>query len=231
MIKTIFFDIDNTLLSFDGYVKQTMKEGFREFGICEYDENMFDTFTKVNNSLWHRIEEGTLTFDELIKIRWNNIFASLGVDFDGVEFEKYFRSRIFDNAIPIGGAYDLLGYLKGRYVLCTASNGPYAQQINRLKVGKMLDYFDFNFISEDIGHQKPTKEFFDECFRRMNAGRENAILPSESLIVGDSLTSDIKGGTDSGMKTCYFNFKSLPVPDNAAPDHVVESLEEIRFFV
>ena len=231
MIKAVFFDIDNTLLSFDGYVKQTMKEGFHEFGICEYDDGMFETFTKVNNSLWHRIEEGTLTFDELIKIRWNNIFDALGVKYDGVEFEKYFRSRIFDNAIPIDGAYELLESLKGRYILCTASNGPYAQQINRLKVGKMYDCFDFNFISEDIGHQKPTKEFFDECFRRINSKLESKILPSEALIIGDSLTSDIRGGKNAGMKTCYFNFKSLPVPEGASPDCVVNSLEEISLFL
>ncbi len=227
MFRAIFIDIDNTLLSFDGYVKQTMKEGFEKFGICEYNDGMFDVFTSINDAFWRRIEDGTLTFEELMKIRWNTIFDSLGIVYDGVAFEKFFRSRIFTSAIPMGSAFELLDHLKSRYVLCAASNGPYEQQVNRLKVGGMYDYFDHFFISGDIGYQKPTKEFFDECFVRLNAGRSARISPSETLMIGDSLTSDIRGGKNCGMKTCFYNFKSRPVPDDIKPDYCVTDLKEI----
>ena len=77
MIKAVFIDIDNTLLDFDAYVKDAMRTGFKKYGLPEYKEEMFDTFTTENAKLWHQIEDGTLTFNELIKIRWNKIFDTV----------------------------------------------------------------------------------------------------------------------------------------------------------
>ena len=99
-MKAVFLDIDNTLLSFDGYVKQTMKEGFEHFGLKPYEPYMFDIFIRENTKLWRQIEQGTLVFEELEKIRWNIIFKYLDIEFDGTVFEKYFRGRLFDSAIP-----------------------------------------------------------------------------------------------------------------------------------
>lgn len=90
MIKAILLDIDNTLLDFDAYVKDSMKSGFKKFGLGTYKDSDYNTFTVINNGLWHEIEEGTLTFEELKKIRWNKVFDALGISFDGVLFEKYF---------------------------------------------------------------------------------------------------------------------------------------------
>ena len=71
-----------------------------------------------------RSREGTLTFPELEKIRWNNVFAALDMDFDGVVFEKYFRTALHESAIPVNRARELLEALRGRYLLAAASNGP-----------------------------------------------------------------------------------------------------------
>ena len=84
------------------------------------------------------------------------ISEALGIDADGVKFEAYFRDCLFDSAIPVEGALSLLEYLKKKHVLCAASNGPYRQQVNRLKVGGMLPYFSDLFISEEIGAEKPS---------------------------------------------------------------------------
>ena len=78
-MKAVFLDIDNTLLSFDGYVKQTMKEGFEHFGLKPYEPYMFDIFIRENTKLWRQIEQGTLVFEELEKIRWNIIFKYLDI--------------------------------------------------------------------------------------------------------------------------------------------------------
>ena len=77
MIRVIFLDVDNTLLSFTGYVKQTMKEGFAHYGLKPYEESMYAVFEKINNGLWQKIEKRELTLEELMKIRWNTIFAAL----------------------------------------------------------------------------------------------------------------------------------------------------------
>lgn len=224
-MRAVFLDIDNTLLSFDAYVKQTMRTGFAHFGIKSYEPYMYDVFTTENNKLWQGIEQGTLTFDELQKIRWNNVFHALGIDFDGVVFEKYFRQALNESAIPEDGAYDMLRYLHQKYILCAASNGPYAQQVHRLEIGNMRTYFDYLFISEKIGASKPSRAFFDTAFHELNEGRRDRILPDEVMIIGDSVTSDIAGGLSYGMKTClYGRNRQISAPDGVP---VINKLQEI----
>ena len=228
MIKVVLIDIDNTLLSFTGYVKEAMREGFSFFGLKPYTEDMFPVFEKINNSLWRQIEQGTLTFEELEKCRWNLIFKELEIDFDGSKFEEYFREKLFYSAVPEDGAEDLLKYLSSKYTLCVASNGPYEQQMNRLRVGKMRDYFTYFFISSQIGAQKPGRQFFDCCFRILRETEFPKLAPEEVIIIGDSISSDISGGIDYGMHTCLYQKNEMPVRSNSEADHVVNSLSEIK---
>ena len=223
----VFIDIDNTLLSFDEYVKQTMKTGFAYFGLKRYEPYMYDIFCEENNRLWRNIELGTLVFSELEKVRWNIIFARLGIEFDGTVFEKYFRRALYDSAIPIHGAKEMLSYLSGKYILCAASNGPYEQQVHRLEIAGMKQYFDYIFISEKLGASKPSEEFFRQAFTELNSGREEAIMPSDTIIIGDSLTSDIAGGRNYGMKTCFYNIGGI-VSNDINADYVVNELSEVE---
>ncbi len=223
-MKAIFIDIDNTILSFDEYVKNTMQTGFKKYGLKLFEPQMQSVFNKINNRLWKMIEDKQLTFEELSKIRWNTIFDALEIDFDGVVFEKYFRDSLYDSAIPVDGAYDMLDYLKGKYVLCAASNGPFEQQIHRLKLANMHKYFDCICISERAGAAKPSEKFFDYAFEKLNEGRKDIISPNESVIIGDSLTSDIEGGIRYGMKTCLYSKKLK----NTNADWEISRLEQIK---
>ena len=227
MIKVIFLDIDNTLLSFSGYVREAMREGFSLFGLPEYEESFFPVFERINNGLWKQIEQGTLTFEELIKIRWNRIFRELGISFDGVVFEDYFRKKIFDSAVPEPGAEELLQYLSRRYTLCAASNGPFDQQINRLRKGQMYDYFSFFFISSRLGAQKPDALFFDRCFRELRENGFPQLTPEEVMIIGDSVSADTQGGKNYGLKTCLYRKSAAPGEKDASADHIVSSLAEV----
>lgn len=232
MIKAVFIDIDNTLLDFDAYVKSAMKNGFQKFHLGEYNEDVYRVFERINLGMWRKLEEGSITFEELMQTRWNNVFAALNISFDGCRFEKYFRECLFGSAIPIDGAKNLLDYLKDRYVLCVASNGPYEQQINRLKTGNMLSYFSNCFISEKVGASKPSKEFFSRCIFELNEERklrgESEILPSEIMMIGDSLTADMAGAIDSGLKTCFFDKRQSGKTIDLPIDCKVDALEEIR---
>jgi 2-haloacid dehalogenase len=228
VIKVVLIDIDNTLLSFTGYVKEAMRKGFSFFGLKPYTEAMFPVFEKINGSLWRQIEQGTLTFEELEKCRWNLIFKELGIDFDGMAFEEYFREKLFYSAVPEDGAEDLLKYLSRKYTLCAASNGPYEQQINRLKIGKMDEYFTYCFISSRIGAQKPSRQFFDYCFSVLKEIEYPDLEPEEVIIIGDSVSSDISGGREYGMHTClYQKSETLEKGDHVA-DYVVRNLAEIK---
>ena len=228
MIKVVFIDIDNTLLSFSGYVKESMKNGFAQFGMKPYTESMFPVFEKINNSLWRQIEQGTLSYEELTSVRWNRIFKELDIAFDGRIFEEYFKQQLFCSAVPEQGAIDLLEYLSPRYKLCIASNGPYEQQINRLRVGKMYNYFAHFFISSQIGAPKPSKAFFDACFKELRSAEFPGLLPDETIIIGDSVSSDIRGGIAYGMHTCLYQKSPVFDTDIAKPDYVVENLAEIK---
>ena len=228
LIKVVLIDIDNTILSFSGYVKEAMRDGFSFFGLKTYTEAMFPVFESINNSLWRRLEKGTLTFEELIKCRWDLIFKELEIDFDGTVFEEYFQEKLFYSAVPEDGAEDLLKYLCSKYILCVASNGPYEQQINRLRVGKMREYFTYCFISSDIGAQKPSKQFFDHCFNVLKKSGFPELAPEEVIIIGDSISSDISGGLDYGLRTCLYKKDVRPEHNTYKADYVVSSLAEIK---
>lgn len=231
MIEAVWIDIDNTLLDFDAYVQTAMKDGFARFGLGEYTEQTYRVFKAVNSTFWHRLEQGEITYAELLQDRWNAIFSALGITFDGPTFEKYFKAYLFDSAIPVAGAMRLLEHLKGRYVLCVASNGPYEQQMNRLRLAGMLSYFSHFFISERIGAAKPSEEFFARGMAEMNEGRAERIPPDRVLLIGDSLTSDMAGATGFGMRACWFDRSSMGDAGELCVNHVVHSLSQISEFL
>ena len=231
MIKALFIDIDNTLLDFDGYVREAMQKGFRQFGLKPYTEEMFPVFRRINTELWQEIEEGKLTLAELTKIRWSRILETLNIDFDGIRFEDYFREGLFHSAIPIDGAMEMLSYLEKRDLLCAASNGPYDQQRNRLKKAGMDPFFSHFFISERIGVSKPAEAFFTRSIQELNEALihrgEDPATPSEIMIIGDSLTSDMAGGQKSGLKTCLFDRERKYKKEDLAVDHIICDLREV----
>lgn len=222
MIKAVFIDIDNTLIDFGKCSRLAIKNGIESIGM-QYDEIMFETFTRINDGLWLEIEKGTITKEQLYTSRWNIIFGELGIDFDSAEFESIFFNNLTQIAIPVDGAKETAEYLSSKYILCAASNGPYNQQVNRLKNSGMLEYFTDIFVSEDIGYSKPDKEFFNVCFKKLGN-----IKPEETIIIGDSLTADIKGGIDCHMKTLWYNHFKVKSSDLIIADYTVDNLSEIK---
>ncbi|MBR1758403.1 MAG: HAD-IA family hydrolase [Lachnospiraceae bacterium] len=227
MFKAIFFDIDDTLLSFQGYVKESMRTGFPLFGIGNYNEEMFPVFQEVNGELWRELERRETTMAALLHKRWNVIFDALGLSGDGVAFEAYFQEALNTSAILIPGAKELLSSLHGKYLLCAASNGPEFQQKNRMRIGGLAPYIDLWFISGEIGHSKPNKDYFDTCLERLAAHAEEEIPPEEILMVGDSMTSDM-GAAAFGIKTCLYRPGYQGEALTPQPDYVVNTLLQIK---
>ncbi len=227
MIKVVFIDLDDTVFSFSGFVKKTMHDGFEKFGLKPYTDEMFSIFEKTNNELWKCIEQNELTFQQLCNIRWNMIFKKLGITFDGILFENYFCTELRNSAVFEPHALDLINYLRTGYVLCAASNGPYEQQYNRLKVGGIDTYFAHIFISSAIGAEKPDKAFFDYCFTELRNNGNEGLVPEETIIIGDSLTSDIAGGKNYGMKTCLYTKGKKCDSDYKLANHIVSDLSDI----
>ena len=227
-MKLIFIDIDNTLLDFDKYTEESLKKGFKRFSLPEFEPYMLDVFHQENDKLWRKIEEGTLHIDGLKHVRFQRVFEALHIkpSFDPTLFEAYYRSQLFESAIPVDGAYKMLDYLSKKYILAVASNGPYEQQIHRLSLAKMDRYFTYFFISEKIGYSKPSPFFFLKAFGEINTNRTDIILPKDACIIGDSLTSDMKGGFNAGMHTCFFNKKKVDTPPDRI-DFAISDLSKI----
>lgn len=221
MPEILLIDIDGTLLDFNKCARLSVIQGFRRHGLA-YGEHVFETFVRINDGLWLEIEKGTLTRKRLHEIRWNTIFSELGIDFDGVVFEKTFLEFLFDSHEHVDGADEILKYLSGKYTLCAASNGIHLQQINRLTKAGMIGYFKNLFISEEMGTAKPAKEYFDICFERLGNPDKSKVM-----IIGDSLTADIAGGKNYGIKTLWYN-PDGKTPGGIAPDYTVSALSEIK---
>ena len=232
MIRALFIDIDDTVLDFAGYVKETMKTGFAKYGLPAYESWMYEVFHKENGKLWQALERGEIVFEDIKRDRWNKIFAALGISMDGPVFEDYFRACLHDSGILIPGAKETLEDLSGRYLLFVASNGPDEQQRNRLKVAGIDDLFIDVFTSGEIGASKPTKEFFDKCIERVNSfTKQNDIRPlekNEILMVGDSLTSDISGAVEYGLKSCLFDPSGQLFGKQQGVDYEIKDWSELK---
>ena len=221
MIKAILIDVDNTLLDFNLSAGAAMKLCCGKFGII-FTEEFLPTFIAINDMLWRKIERGELTVEELHKIRWNTVFAALKVSFDGPTFEREFIATLFHTAIPVDGAIDIVRYLSAKYVLCTASNAIHAQQMNRLKISGILPFIAHVFDSEEIGVKKPSPQFFEACLKALSP-----IKKDEIMLIGDSLSADIAGAENFGIRSIWFNRSNVPKTDIKA-FATVTSLSDIK---
>lgn len=220
-IKVIFLDVDNTLLDFDACSRISMERSFAECGL-PFKNEMYGTFQRVNHGLWRRIEQGTLTREELHATRWALVLTELGINGDGPAVEARFLEHLALEAIPVDGSYELLQYLYPRYTVCIASNAPYEQQVKRLTTVDMLRYFHKAFISEKMGAAKPSRAFFDACFAQLPG-----IAPQNCLMIGDSLTADIAGGKAYGLHTCWYDHDKTGDTSPDA-DYTVTALTDIK---
>ncbi len=221
IVKGVLIDIDNTLLDFNESAKLAMQMSFDKFGL-PFTDVVHPTFIRINDGLWLQIEKGTLTRERLHATRWNLILKELGIDFDGTVVEKDFLENLNVCAVPVEGAMEVLEYLSKKYYLCVASNAPQIQSRQRMKISGIDKLIKQAFISQEMGVNKPAKEFFEKCFERAPQ-----LKPEETVMIGDSLTADIAGGKAYGLQTVWYNFYGA----SSRPDIVdaeVKKMAEIK---
>lgn len=221
-IKVVFIDIDNTLLDFNKCSALSIEKAFIQNGL-KFSPQVMQEFFPINNALWKKIEIGGYTKEQLHKERFNILFSKLGINYDGEKVEQCFLDNLYDTVALVDGALDIVKYLSSKYILCTASNAFFEQQVNRLKISGLYPYVKYMFVSEELGAEKPSKAFFDRAFSRLNN-----VCPKECVMIGDSLTADIKGGSDYGMKTIWFNFLNQIEPQSKIFDYKIDKLSQIK---
>ncbi len=217
----VFIDIDDTILDFTKCANDAIKSACNKFGV-PYTTTLMDTFHPINLDLWHRLEKKEVTKEKLFDTRFQIVFDKLGIKADGIAFETAFRENFHESAILVDGARDLLEYLRSKYKVYVASNASMHQQTNRMKKAELDGYIDGYFVSEEIGFPKPQKEFFDACFKALPD-----VKPQDVVMIGDSLSADIKGACEYGLKTIWYNHRNEPTSDVKC-DYIVSRLSEVK---
>jgi YjjG family noncanonical pyrimidine nucleotidase len=221
MIKTVFIDIDNTVLCFYKCADKALRNAFKR-NCIEFKDEYLPKFFKINDKLWRMVEEGALTREEVHEIRLRLVFKELGIDGDARKTEGYFLEEIERTAEPVDGAKDLLIYLSSKYKVYAASNSIYTRQVARLKIADFYKYLSGVIVSDLVGANKPSKEFFEYCLKTAQTSAENCVM------IGDSLHADMFGAKNVGMTTIWYNHLKIDKPNSNDYDYYIESLSEIK---
>lgn len=212
MYKYLLWDIDGTVLDFLAAEAKAIRFLFNKYSLGECSDEMLGQYSRINVKYWQKLERNELTKPEILIGRFREFFEAIGADPSIAEsFNKDYQSALGDYIEFICGAKEALLSQKGKYTLAAVTNGTKIAQEKKLKASGLDQIFDAVFISENVGYEKPNVEFFDHVFASLGITDK-----SEALIIGDSLTSDILGGFNSGIDTCWFNphgkARSIDIP-------------------
>ena len=203
--KYLLFDVDGTLLDFDKAEQYALEYTFRHYDISlTYEINQ--RYEEINKKLWKDFENGLIDKKTVVYSRFVLLFKEFNIPVDGIAFEDDYQKALGQGYFVLPHTIEVLSALYQKYPLYVVTNGVSQTQYSRLEGTDIKKYFQNIFVSEDIGHQKPSKEYFDYCFKNIDK-----IDLSKTLIIGDSLSSDIQGGINAGIDTCWFNDYSAQV--------------------
>ena len=219
--EVLLFDVDGTLLDFEKAEENALEISFRNHQI-ELNDKIKSRYDDINKGLWKRFEKGEITREEVIYSRFVMLFKEFNIKHDGVKFEDYYQARLGEGAFPIKGAYELCSDLKKRYDMYIITNGVTKTQYDRLAKSGFDKLFKDIFVSEESGSQKPQKEYFDFCFDRMK--RKDV---ENMLVIGDSLSSDIRGANIMNIDSCWYNPNGEENSGGIYPTYEIQNFDQV----
>lgn len=222
MIKTVFLDLDDTILDFQRAERVAIAKTFDRLGI-DVNEETVNKYIEINLDCWHALERGEMTRNQVLHGRFERLFSLLKLNLDAVKTQEIYQELLSRECYFLPGGQELLSEFKqgGKYKLYMATNGIPEVQKPRIEKSGVGQFFEAIFISEEIGYSKPDKRFFQKCFEQIED-----FDPSEAIIVGDGLSSDIMGGINAGILTCHFNPGNRQYT-NITPDYMIKKLSEL----
>jgi len=199
---TLFFDLDNTLLDFTKAEYYAIKQVLKKYNL-PFDDITIKTYSDINLKYWKKFEKGEIKKEDIFENRFIELFSVLGVECDEKAFSVDYFYALSNGFFTVDGAENILSILKSKgYYICATTNGISVTQYKRIKHSGLEPYFDKVFVSEDTGHQKPETAYFDYIIANIPEKDRKKIL-----IIGDSQSSDILGGINSEIDTCWYNPK------------------------
>lgn len=222
MIRNILMDLDETILDFTKCENVAITETFKKIGIEPTSENV-KRYSAINDLHWKRLERKEITRQEVLIGRFNMLFNELGVSYSGEKANEIYKKCLGNQSFFIDGALETVKELYKKYNLYIVSNGTAVVQDSRIEKAKLATYFKKIFISEKLGVNKPDARFFELCFKEMPG-----IKKEETVIVGDSLTSDMLGGENAGIRNIWYNPKGIKNNLGVRIWREIRSLDEIK---
>lgn len=221
---TLLFDADNTLLDFHRDEKEALVKALNYFGVPVTEENI-KIYSEINQGMWHQLEKGEITKPELKRTRFRKFFEAIGFEcnHDPLTVNEHYLSLLGEGGNTLPGAVETVKRLHAEgYELHIVTNGVALTQAKRLEKSGLLPYIGEVFVSETIGYQKPRKEYFDRVLDRISEKDKSRIL-----VIGDSLTSDIKGAMNAGLPCCWLNHKGEALPEEYSADWIIRDVREV----
>lgn len=223
MITTLLWDMDETLLNFAAAERAAINALFQEFGFGECSDAMLERYSKINRSYWERLERKELTKPEILVGRFRDFFEAEGLDSTvAAEFNEKYQLSLGDTIVFRDDSYNIVKSLRGKVKQYVVSNGTIAAQTKKLRLSGFGELMDGVFLSEDLGVEKPDILFFKKVFEKIHPEDK-----SQVMIVGDSLTSDIQGGNNAGIMTCWYNPEQKPYQGDLRINHEIRDLHEV----
>ena len=221
MFEFLFLDLDDTILDFHKAERLAIAKTIREFGL-EPTEEVLQRYHLINKWHWEQLELGRLTRAEVLENRFGVLFEEFGVAADQTACARTYEHNLSQGHWFLPGAEEAVDALSKKYRLFLASNGTASVQKGRMTSANLYRFFEQVFVSQELGHNKPSREYFEAAFAQIPGFDK-----SRCLMVGDSLTSDILGGIHAGIKTCWVNPNRLPHPADIVPDYQIEYLHQL----
>ena len=218
----ILFDADNTLLDFDAAESKALADTLRNYGI-EPDAETVQTYRTINGELWRQLEKGQIRRDKLMAERFTRFLKAVNAAGSGAEMNQYYLDQLSthpDLAAP--NVLDVMKELAEVATLAVVTNGFDRVQSRRVAESGLKEFVEEVFVSEKLDSEKPNRKIFDTALRSLGVENRECVL-----MVGDSLTSDIQGGINAGLDTCWFNPSHNENPGKVCPTYEIETLEEL----
>lgn len=219
----ILFDADNTLFDFTASSHLAFDDLLSHFGL-KPDQDYYEIYRPINASVWTKLEKKEMVMDEVKTQRWKLFWEALGLNHDSKTSNDIYLDRLIHHCFLLEQTLSVLMDIQSHEGISShiITNGMKESQRPRIKKLGIEEFFDTITVSDEIGFAKPDIRFFDHVFNLIKHNDK-----SRYLVVGDSLYSDIQGGINSGLATCWYNPTNKTNETDIKPDYEINDLSAL----